>query len=185
MTSPGLTAGALGPCESIELCVFITAGPSTKVFACGGGDIGGHVLRETTSRGLCGIILELIVSLNTNESPGSFPPPPPPQASPHRDCWRTLKESRKGLGSVSLKNKQPTHTHWQAPPPIGHRDPPPVCVCWLFIFKDTEPLTGLLQRAPTWRLTRTPSGHGFGNQFVLPHHICSKHGRRWWRAAHG
>ena len=25
-------------------------------------------------------------------------------------CWRTLKESRKGLGSVSLKNKQPTHT---------------------------------------------------------------------------
>jgi len=26
-------------------------------------------------------------------------------------CWRTLKESCKGLGSVSLKNKQPTHTH--------------------------------------------------------------------------
>jgi hypothetical protein len=25
-------------------------------------------------------------------------------------CWRTLKESCKGLGSVSLKNKQPTHT---------------------------------------------------------------------------
>ena len=25
-------------------------------------------------------------------------------------CWRTLKESCKGLGSVSLKNKQLTHT---------------------------------------------------------------------------
>jgi hypothetical protein len=25
-------------------------------------------------------------------------------------CWRTLKESCKGLGSVSLINKQPTHT---------------------------------------------------------------------------
>jgi hypothetical protein len=31
------------------VCVFITAGPSTKLFAWGGGDMGGHVLRETTS----------------------------------------------------------------------------------------------------------------------------------------
>ena len=38
------------------MCVFITAGPSTKLFASGGGDIGGHVLRETTSRGLCGLV---------------------------------------------------------------------------------------------------------------------------------
>ena len=38
------------------VCVFITAGPSTKRFALGGGDIGGHVLRETTSRGLCGLV---------------------------------------------------------------------------------------------------------------------------------
>ena len=37
------------------MCVFITAGPSTKLFAWGGGDIGGYVLRETTSRGLCGL----------------------------------------------------------------------------------------------------------------------------------
>jgi hypothetical protein len=29
------------------VCVIITAGPSTKLFACGGGDMGGHVLRET------------------------------------------------------------------------------------------------------------------------------------------
>jgi hypothetical protein len=28
-----------------SVCVFITAGPSTKLFAWGGGDIGGHVLR--------------------------------------------------------------------------------------------------------------------------------------------
>jgi hypothetical protein len=37
--------------------VFITAGPSTKLFALwGGGNNGGHVLRETTSRGLCGLV---------------------------------------------------------------------------------------------------------------------------------
>jgi hypothetical protein len=34
--------------------VFITAGPITKLFAWGEGDSGGHVLRGTTSRGLCG-----------------------------------------------------------------------------------------------------------------------------------
>jgi hypothetical protein len=37
------------------VCVFITAGPSTKLFTWGGGDMGGHVLREMTSRGLCGL----------------------------------------------------------------------------------------------------------------------------------
>jgi hypothetical protein len=37
------------------VCVFITAGPSTKLFTWGGWDMGGHVLRETTSRGLCGL----------------------------------------------------------------------------------------------------------------------------------
>jgi hypothetical protein len=36
--------------------VFITAGPSTKMFTWGVGDMGGHVLRETTSRGLCGLV---------------------------------------------------------------------------------------------------------------------------------
>ncbi len=35
-----------------QVCVFITAGPITKLFAWGEGDSGGHVLRETTSRGL-------------------------------------------------------------------------------------------------------------------------------------
>ena len=39
-----------------RVCVFVTAGPSTKLFAWGGGDIGGHVLRETTSRDLCGLV---------------------------------------------------------------------------------------------------------------------------------
>jgi hypothetical protein len=34
-------------------CVFITAVPITKLFARGGGGNGGHVLRETTSRGRC------------------------------------------------------------------------------------------------------------------------------------
>ena len=38
------------------VCVFITAGHSNKLFVWeGGGDMGGHVLRETTSRGLCGL----------------------------------------------------------------------------------------------------------------------------------
>ena len=35
--------------------MFITAVPITKLFAWGKGDSGGHVLRETTSRGLCGL----------------------------------------------------------------------------------------------------------------------------------
>jgi hypothetical protein len=36
--------------------VFITAVPIIKLFAWGEGDIGGHVLRETTSRVLCGLV---------------------------------------------------------------------------------------------------------------------------------
>ena len=39
-----------------SVSVFITAVPITKVFACVGGEGGGHVLRETTSRGLCGLV---------------------------------------------------------------------------------------------------------------------------------
>jgi hypothetical protein len=38
------------------MCVFITAVPITKLLAWGEGDSGGHVLRETTSRGLCGLV---------------------------------------------------------------------------------------------------------------------------------
>ena len=36
--------------------MFITAGSIAKLFAWGGGDSGGHVLRETTSRGLSGLV---------------------------------------------------------------------------------------------------------------------------------
>ena len=36
--------------------MFITAVPIIKLFAWGEGDSGGHVLRETTSRGLCGLV---------------------------------------------------------------------------------------------------------------------------------
>jgi hypothetical protein len=35
--------------------VFITAVPLIKLFAWGQGESGGHVLRETTSRGRCGL----------------------------------------------------------------------------------------------------------------------------------
>ena len=38
------------------MCVFITAVTITKLFAWGEGDSGGHVLRETTSRGQCGLV---------------------------------------------------------------------------------------------------------------------------------
>ena len=39
----------------LRVC-FITAGPITKLFAWGEEDSGGHVLRETTSRGLCVLV---------------------------------------------------------------------------------------------------------------------------------
>jgi hypothetical protein len=39
------------------MCVFITAVPITKLFALGE-DSGGHVLRETTSRGLSATCLQ-------------------------------------------------------------------------------------------------------------------------------
>ena len=48
------------------MCVFITAVPITKLFAEGGGGNGGHVLRETTSRGRC----ELVCPSRTNERGG-------------------------------------------------------------------------------------------------------------------
>ncbi len=48
----------------LERCVFITAVPITKLFARGGGGDGGHVLRETTSRGRC----ELVCPSRTNFS---------------------------------------------------------------------------------------------------------------------
>ena len=44
------------PALRVCVCVFITAVPTTKLFAWGEGDSGGHVLRETTSRGLCGLV---------------------------------------------------------------------------------------------------------------------------------
>jgi hypothetical protein len=38
------------------LLMFITAVPIVKLFAWGKGGSGGHVLRDTTSRGLCGLV---------------------------------------------------------------------------------------------------------------------------------
>jgi hypothetical protein len=38
------------------VCVFITSVPIIKLFAREEGDSGGHVLRVTTSRGLCGLV---------------------------------------------------------------------------------------------------------------------------------
>jgi hypothetical protein len=38
------------------VCVFITTGPIATLFAWGEGDSGENVLRETTSRGPCGLV---------------------------------------------------------------------------------------------------------------------------------
>ena len=38
------------------MCVFITAVPIAKMFTWGEGNSGGHVLREMTSLGLCGLV---------------------------------------------------------------------------------------------------------------------------------
>ena len=46
--------------------MFITAGPITKLCAWGEEESGGHVLRETTSRGQC----ELVCPSRTNERGG-------------------------------------------------------------------------------------------------------------------
>jgi hypothetical protein len=47
---------SLADTQTGRVCVFITAKPSTICVLGEGGDIGGHVLRETTSRGLCGLV---------------------------------------------------------------------------------------------------------------------------------
>jgi hypothetical protein len=52
----GSTRGAIGERTWRSRLLFITAVPITKLFAWGEGDSGGHVLRETTSRGLCGLV---------------------------------------------------------------------------------------------------------------------------------
>ena len=48
--------------------MFISAVPITKLFAWVGGEAsGGHVLRETTSRGLCGLVCPSRTSERTRE----------------------------------------------------------------------------------------------------------------------
>ena len=57
MTPPPVSDPNKLPSQSqSHVCVFITAVPITKLFAWGEGDSGGHVLRETTSRGMCGLV---------------------------------------------------------------------------------------------------------------------------------
>ena len=51
-----VTVGKCVFITAVPMCVFNTAVPMTKLFAWGEGDSGGHVLQETTSRGLCGLV---------------------------------------------------------------------------------------------------------------------------------
>ena len=50
-----VAAGRRSLVFDLSMCVCLLL-QDTKLFAWGGGDIGGHVLRETTSRGLCGLV---------------------------------------------------------------------------------------------------------------------------------
>ena len=58
--------------DDFNVCVFITAVPNTKLCAWGEGDSGGHVLRETTSRSLCGLVCPSHTSDGTREEPGTL-----------------------------------------------------------------------------------------------------------------
>jgi len=58
------------PNEVLWVCVCITAVPIIKLFSWGEGDSGGHVLRETTSRGLCGLVRPS--NAGTREEPGTL-----------------------------------------------------------------------------------------------------------------
>jgi hypothetical protein len=55
--------------DSLDVCVFVTAVPITKLFEWGEEDSGAHVLRETTSRGLCGLVCPS--HTGTREEPGT------------------------------------------------------------------------------------------------------------------
>jgi hypothetical protein len=65
LASPAFFLGMLG----VGLCV-ITAVTVIKLFAWGEGDSGGHVLRETMSRGLCGLVC--LSRTGTREEPGTL-----------------------------------------------------------------------------------------------------------------
>jgi hypothetical protein len=52
------------------VCAFITAVPFIKLFAWGEGDSGRHVLRESTSRGLCGLVCPSRTSERGGEEDG-------------------------------------------------------------------------------------------------------------------
>ena len=57
-------------CDSFRVYGFITAVPITKLVAWGEGDSARHVLRETTSRGLCGLAHCTLVNAGERESGG-------------------------------------------------------------------------------------------------------------------
>jgi hypothetical protein len=61
-----------GSAGQVDVRVFITAVPILKLFSRGEGDSGGHlpVLRETTSRGLCGLVCPS--RTGTRQEPGTL-----------------------------------------------------------------------------------------------------------------
>lgn len=60
-------------CLLSHVWVFITAVPLTKLFAWGQGGSGGHVLRETTSQVLCGLVFPVNRDRGVSHSPPKKP----------------------------------------------------------------------------------------------------------------
>ena len=91
------------------MCVFITAVPITKLFAWGEGDSGGHVLRETTSRGLSGLVFGLWRAVGVLIFLGTLPPARP-RVCPSRTSERggegyCVKEGGGGEGERREKER--------------------------------------------------------------------------------
>jgi hypothetical protein len=90
--------------------VFITAVPITKLFPWGEGDSGGHVLRETTSRGLRGLVCPSRWTLGPVEEPCTLTQGAPvfPGSSRLGIEPKTLPATLAGW-LVPLKTEPPAH----------------------------------------------------------------------------
>jgi hypothetical protein len=86
--------------------VFITAVPIIKLFAWGEGDSGGHVLRETTSRGLCGLVCPSRTQggwCKPNHQPsGDLEPTQPEGGAGTREFW-TLESGSTHFSKMDLR----------------------------------------------------------------------------------
>jgi hypothetical protein len=136
-----LNAAAMAA-ASPQVC-FISAGPITKLFAWGGEDSGGHVLRETTSRGLCGLVCS-----GTREEPG------------------TLTQGAPVFPGSSRLGIEPKTPRWlvQDPTtrPIGTREEPGTLTQSAPVFPGSSRL-GIEPKTPRW-LVHDPTTRPIGTR---------------------